>query len=102
MPGRIYMLTTQFEDDGEYEAAVAYAMAHLSAWPGAECAYVADEMTIIVTGDRKAMTEPIKALAQYIAEEAWEGSLALTQKLLTPAEEVVREAECLLERTSRS
>ncbi|MEW2120257.1 hypothetical protein AB0945_34780 [Streptomyces sp. NPDC005474] len=57
-----------------------------------ECAYGAAEMIITVTGDRKAMTEPIKALAQYIAEEAWEGSLALTQKLLTPAEEVVREA----------
>ncbi|MFJ4569074.1 hypothetical protein ACIP4U_36560 [Streptomyces caelestis] len=101
MSDRLYTLTVRFEDDGEYEAAVAYAVAHLFAWPGAACAYVAHEMTIIVTGDRQAMTEPIKALAQHIAEEAWEGSLALTQKLLTPAEEAARDAERLLRRTSQ-
>lgn len=87
MSDRLYTLTVQFVEPCEYEAAAAYAEARLSTWPGAGCAYVASEMTIIVTGVRKAMEEPMKALARHVAEEAWEGSLALTQKLLTPAEE---------------
>ncbi|MFF1691695.1 hypothetical protein [Streptomyces sp. NPDC058254] len=94
------MPTTQCADDIEYETAVAYVATHQSEWIGAECAYSTDEMTILVTGERQAMNEPMKALDRHIAEEAWEGSLELRQKLLTPDEEVVREAECLLEGAS--
>lgn len=93
---RRYMLSVELTDDQEYEEAAAYARALVR--KNAQLAIVChpEEMHLAVLGERSLLTAPMRALCEFLSSEAWEVVIALKPTPTTPEEDVIREAERIL------